>query len=392
MTSLRERIRTTVKYLVIAALVLSVAGLFGGLFVMISGIVPIKASSGHWSITAAILDFAKRRSVETHTFRVTPPSLDDPAMVLKGAGHYDFACEPCHGSPVLQQPRIAGAMTPRPPDLRTASLTYDPEDLFYIVKHGIKFTGMPAWPAQERDDEVWAMVAFLQTLPKLDANGYQELAGVNMAAPDDRPQPEPLLGPAPPVPDIVTTSCARCHGIDGRGRGTGAFPRLDGQRMEYLSGSLVAFGRGERNSGVMEPLVAHLGTDEIRAIAQYYSGVAADGPRPSSSLDAGALERGRQIASKGDPGRLVPACRECHGPGVTRNPNYPRLAGQYENYIELQLQLFRSHSRGGTEYRDIMMKVAGQLTEEQIRDVAQYYASLPTERGQSQATRELAHK
>jgi cytochrome c553 len=375
--SLRDRIRTAVRYLVIAALVLAVGGIFGGLFVMISGVVPIKASSGHWPITAALLDFAKRRSVATHTIGVTPPPLDDRALVLKGGGHYDFACEPCHGSPVLQQPRIAGAMTPRPPDLRTAALTYDPKELFYIVKHGIKFTGMPAWPAQTRDDEVWAVVAFLRSMPRLDANGYNELAGITQAAPGDKLPLEDLAGESPPVPEVVTENCARCHGIDGRGRGAGAFPRIDGQRLEYLSSSLRAYAQGHRHSGIMEPLSAHLGNDDIRSIAEYYSGLPSNVAAPNASADPGAIERGRRIATDGDPGRLVPACRECHGPGVTRNANYPRLTGQYADYIVQQLRLFRSHGRGGTEYLHIMMKVAGQLTEEQMHDVAQYYASLP---------------
>lgn len=379
--SLRERIRTAARYLVIAALVLIVAGIFGGLFVMISGIVPIKASSGHWPITAALLDFAKRRSVATHTLGVTAPPLDDRALVLKGGGHYDFACEPCHGSPVLQQPRIAGAMTPRPPDLRSIALTYDPEHLFYIVKHGIKFTGMPAWPAQTRDDEVWAVVAFLRTMPQLDADRYNDLAGLTKAAPGDKLPLEDLAGESPPVPEVVSENCARCHGLDGRGRGAGGFPRLDGQRLEYLSGSLLAYARGSRHSGIMEPLSAHLGPDNIRDIAAYYSGLPSSIPAPNAAADPAAVERGRLIATNGDPGRLVPACSECHGPGVTRNANYPRLSGQYADYIVGQLRLFRSHGRGGTEYLDIMMKIAGQLTEEQMHDVAQYYASLPGESG-----------
>jgi cytochrome c553/cytochrome c5 len=355
-----------------------VAGVFGGLFLMISGFVPIKASSGHWPITAALLDFAKRRSVATHTLRVKPPSLDDRALVLRGGGHYDFACEPCHGSPALQQPRIARAMTPHPPDLREIIPTYDPQHLFYIVKHGIKFTGMPAWPAQTRDDEVWAVVAFLRVLPTLDESGYRELTGLNEAAPGDKLPLEDLAGESPPVPETVTENCARCHGLDGRGQGTGAFPRLDGQRFEYLSASLHAYAGGRRHSGIMEPLAAHLGSDDIRQIAEYYSGLPSAVHAPNAAGDPGAIERGRVLATHGDPGRLVPACRECHGPGVTRNPHYPRLSGQYADYIVQQLRLFRSHSRGGTEYLNIMMKVAGQLSDEQIGDVAQYYASLET--------------
>jgi cytochrome c553 len=370
--------RTAAKYLFAAAVVLVIAGIFGGLFVMISGIVPIKASSGHWPITAALLEFAKRRSVATHTLTLEAPPLGGPAMAVKGASHYDFACEPCHGSPALQQPRIASQMTPPPPDLRSAALTYDPEDLFYIVKHGIKFTGMPAWPAQQRDDEIWAMVAFLQALPNLDAAAYNRLAGIDRATADDRLPLDDLLGPSPSVPSAVAGNCARCHGIDGRGDRTGAFPRLAGQRVEYLSASLVAYARGGRHSGIMEPVAATLGMENIEAIAKYYAGLPPGGAPPSPA-DPQAVERGRRIATDGVPEQLVPACSECHGPGVSRNPNYPRLAGQYADYIVLQLGLFRSHARGGTEYRNIMLKVAGQLTEEQMREVAQYYASLAAE-------------
>ena len=176
MFDVRARITRALTSVAIAAGVLVVLGAVGGLIVMISGAVPIKASARHWDITAAFLDFAKRRSVKTHTFRMKVPPLEDPALALKGAGHYDFACEPCHGSPSVQQPRIAYRMTPPPPDLREQVSTYYPEELFYIVKHGIKFTGMPAWPTQQRDDEVWAMVALLEALPSLGDTGYERAA------------------------------------------------------------------------------------------------------------------------------------------------------------------------------------------------------------------------
>ena len=379
MIDIRGHIRRAIKRLVMAAVVLAIAGLIGGVFVLVSGIVPIKASSGHWAITAALLDFAKRRSVNTHTLGMTVPPLDDRALILKGAGHYDFGCEPCHGSPVLQQPRIPAAMTPKPPDLRTAALTFDPEELFYIVKHGIKFTGMPAWPALERDDEVWAMVAFLRTLPTLEPSGYLELTGMGRTAPDDQLPLEDLSGPSGPVPDAVAENCDRCHGIDGLGRGSGAFPKLAGQRIEYLAGSLLAYARGQRHSGVMEPRAASLGADDIWTIAEYYGSLPAPGPAASSS-DQQVLSLGQRIADEGIADRLIPACRECHGPSAPRNPNYPRLAGQYARYIELQLSLFQRKQRGGTPYHEIMLKVAGHLTDEHVRAVAQYYASLPGER------------
>jgi hypothetical protein len=133
------------------AAILLVLGLAGGL-VAVSGIVPVKASSGHWAITEWLLQFGKRRSLDTHTMGLQLPSLEDPALVLKGAGHYENGCRPCHGSPEFRRPRIAAAMLPPAPYLVPIIAQRDPDELFYVVKHGIKFTGMPAWPAQQRDD------------------------------------------------------------------------------------------------------------------------------------------------------------------------------------------------------------------------------------------------
>ncbi|HVL69783.1 MAG TPA: c-type cytochrome [Vicinamibacterales bacterium] len=372
---LRAWMREKVKQLLVAAAVLAVLGIFGALFVMISGIVPIKASSGHWSITEAFLQFAKRRSVATHTVGMKVPPLDEERLVLQGGGQYGFACEPCHGSPSIQQPRIAASMLPKPPDLRRSVLTYGPEELFYIVKHGIKLTGMPAWPAGHRDDEVWAMVAFLQRLPSLEAQAYEELTGRARTI-DDAVPLEELLGPTPLARKAIGENCARCHGVDGLGGPAGAFPKLAGQRAEYLAASLEAYARGARHSGVMEPIAARLGLDDMRAIGEYYA------RRPAAGGHAEHGHRGdpegRRIAEEGIPAQLIPACSECHGPAPApeRNANYPLLAGQHAWYLESQLRLFRQKGRGGTRYHEIMHKIAGQLSDEQVRAVAAYYASI----------------
>jgi cytochrome c553 len=238
---------------------------------------------------------------------------------------------------------------------------------------------MPAWPTQERDDEVWAMVAFLRTLPGLMPAHYDELTGATVAVSDDQAPLEDLLGPSLPVPDAIGENCARCHGIDGLGRG-GAFPRLAGQRAEYLENSLIAYARGERHSGFMEPVAANLGLDDIQAIARYYATRPA-GPPSLMTAEPAEIELGRQIAMDGLPDYLIPACSECHGPSPTRrNVNYPLLAGQHADYLEQQLTLFKGNHRGGSPYHLLMQKVAGQLTPEQVRAVTRFYASLPSGR------------
>lgn len=373
----RRRDRTvSTRHLVVIAGLLLVALAVGGFLVMASGVVSIKASAGHWAVTQALLQFAKRRSVATYTVTVDMPPLDDPMLVLKGAGHYEFGCRPCHGSPELRHPRVARAMLPAPPYLGERVGHWKPEELFHIVKHGIKFTGMPAWPAVGRDDEVRAVVAFLLVLPSLDPRAYRRLVfgderQERAAAPIDD-----LDGP-PEIPAAVIASCARCHGRDGLGRGEGAFPKLAGQRRAYLANALEAFARDERQSGIMQPLAAGLDARQITALADYYARLPAGSGSARASFDP-AVARGREIAARGIPERKVPSCADCHGPAAApRNPAYPALAGQHADYLELQLELFKRGRRGGSRYAHVMRHVADRLGPEEMRAAALYYASLP---------------
>ena len=363
------------KRWLIRGIVLALVAALGGFIVAASGLVPIKASSGHWAVTEWILQFSKRRSIVTHSLGTAVPHLDDAALVLQGAGHYEFGCRPCHGAPDEPVPRIARGMLPPPPPLGPVVERSDPEELFHVVKHGIKFTGMPQWPAPRRDDEVWAVVAFLRTLPGLDGPGYRRLVHGESA------EAAPLEGMAPTetardIPGAVERSCARCHGADGRGRGSEAFPRLAGQRAEYLEGALTAYARGERHSGIMEPLSAGLSETSIRELATYYAALPAGAP--AAARDADLVEQGRRIAHEGIPRQRVPACVACHEPGGERSrPEYPALAGQPARYLERQLQLFHDGHRGGSAFAHVMQQVAERLEPDQMRAAAAYFAAQP---------------
>ena len=351
---------------------LIVVGL-GGALTVVGGLAPIKASSGHWPITAAFLNFTMRRSVIVHSLGTETPPLDDRALVLKGAGHYEIGCSPCHGSPALRQPLIALAMTPHPPELSKEIPKWRARELFYIVKHGVKFTGMPAWPAQERDDEVWAMVAFLRALPKLSADEYRRLIRDDAGASGGMSPPS-----SSDVSRLVNDNCSKCHGIDGEGRNSSAFPKIAGQKPNYFYLSMQAYARGQRNSGIMEPIAAPLSDDTMRDLARYFAERKPQASSRRSTQDAAAVARGKRIAEQGIPNQRVPVCAECHGPGAEpRNPNYPELAGQYADYLVLQLTLFKNQQRGGTANAHLMRRVAPGLTAEQMKDVASYYESLP---------------
>jgi cytochrome c553 len=366
------------KQALLGLTVLAVLFAGGGFLYAWSGLVPIAASSGHWAITSWVLGFTMRNAVETHSLGTQVPPLDDPALVLKGAGHYATGCAACHGAPGEARSLIVQQMTPKPPFLPPMISEWTPAQLFWIVKNGIKFTAMPAWPALQREDEVWAMVAFLQQLPALTSEQYERLAygeranagsGAD-ATPDHlRPLAEPL-GPA-------LANCVRCHRADGAGRGRGAFPKLADQTEAYLLASLQAFAKGERFSGIMQPIAAGLSEDTMRALAGYYADQAGFGVPPAPTDAPDAIARGKAIAEQGVPEQGIPSCADCHGPKqAPRNPIYPKLAGQYAGYLALQLELFKAGKRGGTPYAHIMQSIAKRLSAEQIRDLAAYYASL----------------
>lgn len=352
----------------------------GGFLVAASGVIPIKASSGHWPVTEWFLRFSMKRSIATHSLTVTvPENLSDPSLIQRGAGHYDIGCRSCHGEPDMPRPRIAAHMLPKPPDLALRIPQSNPKKLFHVVKHGMKFTGMPAWPSPHRDDEVWSMVAFLLQYPDLDGPEYRRLVGrdeIASAANDN--------GMSRSLPVAVVQSCVRCHGADGASRNNPTLPKLAGQRAEYLRGALEAFAIARRHSGIMGTVASTLPPAAIEEVVAYYAGLP-----PAASLSTllrrddqdtrEAIKRGEVIVFEGIREQRVPACVECHGPTARRGkPQYPLLASQPAAYLELQLELFRNNLRGGSDHAHLMEPIASRLTPAQAGDVARYFASLPT--------------
>lgn len=348
-----------------AALALLAAS--GGVLVAWSGLYSVAASKGHWLVIDRFLRFGMMNSVETHAPDVEPPPLDDADLIRLGAAHYYAGCAYCHGAPGLAMTPVAQHMLPAPPDLTSHVSLWTDQELFWLVKHGLKYTGMPGWPVQNRDDEVWAVVAFLRQMPDMTQQTYRDLA---LAEVEAEPQggEEIARGNAP---DAVS-ACARCHGDEAGPPKSELVPVLHGQPREMLENALRAYLSGERSSGIMQTAASGLSSDEVAELAVYYAGL----EPPRRTIDTAALSgHGRELAESGDPARRIPACMSCHSESAL--PVYPRLAGQNARYIASRLKAWQAGQTDRTDTAAIMVPIARLLTDDDIAAVSDYFFSLP---------------
>jgi mono/diheme cytochrome c family protein len=120
-----------------------------------------------------LMNTVRDRSVAIRAADVTVPSdLADAKRIASGAAQYDEMCSLCHLAPGMKRTEISRGLYPRAPELRrTSNLT--PAQQFWVVKHGLKMTGMPAWGVTHDDELLWDIVAFLRKLPELSPSEYQ---------------------------------------------------------------------------------------------------------------------------------------------------------------------------------------------------------------------------
>ncbi len=173
------------KYLAVVIIVLIASAAGAGVFAW-SGLYNIGADAPHWSVTARIMQTVRDRSVHAHAKDITVPTLDDPQLILKGAGQYAAMCTGCHLAPGMANSEIRPGLYPQPPVLWQTRV--DPRDAFWTIKHGIKMSAMPAWGGSHDDGAIWSMVAFLQKLPGMTPEQYKAI--VAKAPPDEDLQME----------------------------------------------------------------------------------------------------------------------------------------------------------------------------------------------------------
>ncbi len=214
---------TTIRLRTLAILLLTAALLAGAAAAALVylGVYDISATRQHTKPVFRLLDYAMRRSVEARAHAVPPSNLADTQRIVAGAAHYSAHCLQCHGAPGVAPDPLAFGLTPAPANLMSAGRGWPPGEIFWVIRHGIKMTGMPAWVHRLSDEQMWDVVAFVRamtlmtpreyaalaaTLPEVHAHARAEPARAGEARPGDAKAGR-----------RATTQylCATCHTIPG---------------------------------------------------------------------------------------------------------------------------------------------------------------------------------
>ena len=166
---------TILKTLLVVLLILVAAAAA----LVYSGVYDIGADRPHWGVTTEVVETLRERSIaHQSTGIVVPTDLDAETRVRSGAQHYAQMCAACHLTPGMRSTELRQGLYPQPPDLARLGID-DPAKAFWVIKHGVKLTAMPAWGVSHSDDAIWDMVAFIRQLPKLDEDRFVALAGMH---------------------------------------------------------------------------------------------------------------------------------------------------------------------------------------------------------------------
>ena len=154
------------------ALILLVIVVGGGLAAL--GAFNVAADEPAGALAEMVLPFVREQAIDARADDIQVPKLDNPAMIAEGAEHYVAMCTGCHLAPGMAENEMRPGMNPKPPMLARVPAE-EPAEQFWIVKHGIEMTGMPAWGVTHSDAEIWNIVAFLQRLPAMTPEQYRTL-------------------------------------------------------------------------------------------------------------------------------------------------------------------------------------------------------------------------
>jgi mono/diheme cytochrome c family protein len=149
--------------------VLAIVAVIGALIFFFGGYYNVAGTEDDPGVVAWALASVRAASIDRHAGDPPPISLDDPATVKAGARAYVArGCVNCHGGPGVGWAKFSEGLRPWPADLKETAKVREPAQLFWVIKNGVKMTGMPSFGATGTpDQEIWTIAAFVKKLPSV---------------------------------------------------------------------------------------------------------------------------------------------------------------------------------------------------------------------------------
>lgn len=170
--------KAPVTYVIATVVATLVGGGIATAALVYSGAYNVAADDPHMRLTHFVLDTLRMRSIAARADQIQVPDLSNPERIRRGAGNYDAMCVTCHLAPGVSPTELHKGLYPQPPDLSKVS-DINAARAFWVVKHGLKASGMPAWGKSMGDEYIWDMVAFLSKLPTLTPAQYAAEVGAS---------------------------------------------------------------------------------------------------------------------------------------------------------------------------------------------------------------------
>lgn len=141
------------------------------------GVFNIAASEKHWGVTTMLLDVVRERSIEVRSEAIKAPLMDAAVSLSKGAKNYDAMCAQCHLAPKMEPTELNRGLYPQPPVFNASDEEHELASTYWIIKNGLKLTGMPAWGAFHTEQQLWELALFVTKLKGMSEAEYKELVG-----------------------------------------------------------------------------------------------------------------------------------------------------------------------------------------------------------------------
>ncbi|WP_229418252.1 c-type cytochrome [Massilia sp. Root351] len=153
---------------------LAALGALGAYLLVESGWYNVAANEQHLQPVHSLLERAMHQSVRRYASATSAPPLDEPELIRRGAALYRSHCVVCHGGPGVAQEKFGQSMQPVPGPLVDAARRWQPAEMYWIIRHGIKMSGMPAWEYHMAEQDLWATVAFVAEMPRMTPATYSD--------------------------------------------------------------------------------------------------------------------------------------------------------------------------------------------------------------------------